>query len=107
MTTKAMISVDAEPYAYEFEPAHCALVIIDMQRDFLEPGGFGEMLGGSSGKCLTSSCSDGFFQDDHGSYISGTLMINPPGTRHTVRSAVGCIVLAIYEKPVRFLGASE
>src|SRR5271165_7307078 len=45
MTTKAMISVDAEPYAYEFEPAHCALVIIDMQRDFLEPGGFGEMLG--------------------------------------------------------------
>src|SRR5208283_235401 len=45
MTTKAIISVDAEPYAYEFEPAHCALVIIDMQRDFLEPGGFGEMLG--------------------------------------------------------------
>ena len=28
-----------------FEPAHCALLIIDMQRDFLEPGGFGEMLG--------------------------------------------------------------
>ena len=46
-------------------------------------------------------------EDDHGSYISGTLIINPPGTRHTVRSAVGCIVLAIYEKPVRFLGASE
>src|SRR5271169_1624351 len=45
MTTKAMISVDAEPYTYEFEPANCALLIIDMQRDFLEPGGFGEMLG--------------------------------------------------------------
>src|SRR5260370_1106744 len=45
MNSKRTISVDAEPYAYEFEPAHCALLIIDMQRDFLEPGGFGAMLG--------------------------------------------------------------
>jgi len=37
--------VDAEPYAFELWPSHAALVIIDMQRDFLEPGGFGEMLG--------------------------------------------------------------
>ena len=36
---------DAEPYALPFEPAATALLIIDMQRDFLEPGGFGEMLG--------------------------------------------------------------
>jgi nicotinamidase-related amidase len=41
----AKISVAAEPYEFTFEPAKCALVIIDMQRDFLEPGGFGEMLG--------------------------------------------------------------
>src|ERR1700681_2420637 len=45
MNSQRTISVDAEPYEYEFEPAHCALLIIDMQRDFLEPGGFGEMLG--------------------------------------------------------------
>ena len=45
MNSKRTISVEAEPYVYEFEPARCALVIIDMQRDFLEPGGFGEMLG--------------------------------------------------------------
>lgn len=37
--------IDAEPYPFAFEPAHAALVIIDMQRDFLEPGGFGESLG--------------------------------------------------------------
>lgn len=37
--------IEAEPYAFEFQPATCALLIIDMQRDFLEPGGFGEMLG--------------------------------------------------------------
>ena len=35
----------ASPFDYEFDPAHTALVIIDMQRDFIEPGGFGETLG--------------------------------------------------------------
>jgi biuret amidohydrolase len=40
-----MIAIEAEPYAFEFDPTHTALLIIDMQRDFLEPGGFGEMLG--------------------------------------------------------------
>ncbi|MFM9888196.1 MAG: cysteine hydrolase, partial [Burkholderiales bacterium] len=40
-----MRTVQAEPYAFEFESATCALVIIDMQRDFVDPGGFGEALG--------------------------------------------------------------
>jgi biuret amidohydrolase len=35
----------ASPLAYRFELAHTALVIIDMQRDFVERGGFGETLG--------------------------------------------------------------
>jgi nicotinamidase-related amidase len=38
-------TVDARPYPYVFDPATTALVIIDMQRDFLEPEGFGETLG--------------------------------------------------------------
>jgi biuret amidohydrolase len=37
--------VDAKPYEYSLDLASAALLIIDMQRDFLEPGGFGEMLG--------------------------------------------------------------
>ena len=40
-----MTSVPAEPYPFTFDPASTALVIIDMQRDFVEPGGFGETLG--------------------------------------------------------------
>lgn len=35
----------ARPFAYRFDLASAALVIIDMQRDFIEPGGFGESLG--------------------------------------------------------------
>jgi len=45
MNYNGTLVVEAEPYAFEFSPATCALLIIDMQRDFLEPGGFGEMLG--------------------------------------------------------------
>ena len=40
-----MTTVDARPYPYTFDPSTTALLIIDMQRDFLEPGGFGESLG--------------------------------------------------------------
>jgi nicotinamidase-related amidase len=41
----AMASVHAEPYEFELLPRACALVVIDMQRDFVDPGGFGEALG--------------------------------------------------------------
>ena len=40
-----MIAVPARPYPYSLDPAHTALVVIDMQRDFIEPGGFGDSLG--------------------------------------------------------------
>ena len=40
-----MPTVQAEPYGFEFEPATTALVMIDFQRDFVDPGGFGEALG--------------------------------------------------------------
>jgi len=40
-----MPTVHARPYNFPFEPAHTAVLMIDMQRDFLEPGGFGAMLG--------------------------------------------------------------
>ncbi|MGV3728187.1 cysteine hydrolase family protein [Hydrogenophaga sp.] len=39
------MQISAQPFAYDFDVAHTALVIIDMQRDFIEPGGFGETLG--------------------------------------------------------------
>lgn len=39
------MKIAAQPFEFEFDVAHTALVIIDMQRDFIEPGGFGETLG--------------------------------------------------------------
>ncbi|MEC9346787.1 MAG: isochorismatase family cysteine hydrolase [Pseudomonadota bacterium] len=40
-----MLTIAADPGPIDFDPARTALIIIDMQRDFLEPGGFGETLG--------------------------------------------------------------
>ena len=40
-----MLNLQAQPAALSIDPARSALLLIDMQRDFLEPGGFGESLG--------------------------------------------------------------
>lgn len=46
----AQVTVEADPYAFTFDPARAALLVIDMQRDFLEPGGFGASLGNDVGR---------------------------------------------------------
>lgn len=41
----AMTMIQAEPEAVAVDIERTAVIVIDMQRDFLEPGGFGETLG--------------------------------------------------------------
>jgi nicotinamidase-related amidase len=45
VTPVSPVVVEARPYSFAFDPATTALLVIDMQRDFLLPGGFGESLG--------------------------------------------------------------
>jgi anti-sigma factor ChrR (cupin superfamily) len=40
--------------------------------------------------------------DNHGHHNEGTVVINPPGSGHSVATQAGCIVLAIWEHPVIF-----
>ena len=40
-----MATISAKPFPFLFTPNHFGLIVIDMQRDFVEPGGFGETLG--------------------------------------------------------------
>jgi nicotinamidase-related amidase len=42
-----LLTIEAKPYAFSFPPKQTALVVIDMQRDFLLPTGFGEIQGGN------------------------------------------------------------
>jgi len=49
-----MKTIAAQPFGFTCDPAHLALIVIDMQRDFIEPGGFGATLGNDvpAARCL-------------------------------------------------------
>jgi len=48
---------------------------------------------------LAGSQSDGTTR-----HAVGALMISPPGTHHAITSEEGCVVLAVWQHPVRILG---
>ena len=41
--------------------------------------------------------------DEAGTYVKGDVVVNPPGSIHTVSSGPGCVVLIVWEKPVEFV----
>jgi nicotinamidase-related amidase len=49
-----VLSMRAEPYDFEFDAKKTALLMIDFQRDFVDPGGFGESLGNDTSFLLAA-----------------------------------------------------
>jgi biuret amidohydrolase len=49
-----MSTITADPFDLDFEAATSALVLIDFQRDFVLPGGFGEKLGNDTSLLLAA-----------------------------------------------------
>lgn len=45
---------------------------------------------------------EGSQSDERGTYPVGSLVLNPEGSRHSVWSDAGCVVLIQWERPVRF-----
>ena len=43
---------------------------------------------------------EGAQEDASGVYRAGSMVVNPPGTRHRVRSPEGCTVLILWDRPV-------
>jgi anti-sigma factor ChrR (cupin superfamily) len=41
--------------------------------------------------------------DERGTHPAGTILVNAPGSHHTVTSADGCLVLVVWERPVEML----
>ncbi len=46
---------------------------------------------------------EGAQSDERGDYPAGSLIVNPEGSRHTVWSDGGCVVLIQWARPVRFV----
>lgn len=46
---------------------------------------------------------EGSQEDHHRVYKKGDFVVNLPGSSHWVKSETGCVLLAIWEKPVEFI----
>lgn len=46
---------------------------------------------------------EGTQSDERGTYATGTLMVNPEGSEHSVWTDTGCVVLIQWTRPVEFI----
>ncbi|WP_323251012.1 cupin domain-containing protein [Spirulina sp. CCNP1310] len=102
----------AQPDQIDWQPFHPGVMIHRLYQDD-STGAAAALLRYAPGATVAPHIHSGFEhilvlagsqQDQRGDYPVGTLVINPPETGHWVKSEAGCIVLAIWQRPVVFEG---
>lgn len=92
-----------------FEPFHPGVEIRPLYRTHGGPAA--AVLRYQPGASIPSHSHDGYEHilviegeqsDERGRYSAGTLIVNPPGSGHSVISETGCVVLVIWEKQPNF-----
>lgn len=105
---KDLLDIAAHQDELSWEPFHPGVDIYRLYKDS-EGGAAAALLRYKPGASVPMHEHTGFEHifvlsgsqtDENGEHQAGTLVINPPNTHHNVMSQAGCIVLAIWEKPV-------
>ncbi len=105
---KDLLNITAQQDELSWEPFRPGVDIYRLYKDG-EGGAMAALLRYQPGASVPLHAHTGFEHifvlsgsqtDDNGKHETGTLVINPPHTHHSVISQGGCIVLAIWEKPV-------
>lgn len=95
-----------------WQPFHPGVDIVELYPQ-TDDGGHAALLRYHPGACVPLHVHAGLEhilvlrgtqRDERGVYRAGTLVVNRPGTSHRVCSDEGCIVLAIWQRPVKILG---
>ena len=94
----------------DWQPFHPGVVIARLYKE--EDGHTAALLRYEPGASVPHHVHPGFEHlfiisgdqvDQAGNHPAGTLLVNPPGSAHHVTSLSGCLVLAIWEQPPKFL----
>ena len=105
---KELLDIAAHQDELSWEPFHPGVDIYRLYKDS-ESGAAAALLRYKPGASVPMHVHTGFEHifvlsgsqtDENGEHQTGTLVINSPDTHHSVMSQAGCIVLAIWEKPV-------
>jgi anti-sigma factor ChrR (cupin superfamily) len=103
-----LLTIAAQPDELSWEPFRPGVDIYRLYKDG-ETGSAAALLRYQPGASVPMHGHTGFEHifvlsgsqtDQNGEHEAGTLVINPPSTKHSVISQAGCIVLAIWEKPI-------
>ena len=105
---KDLLNIAAQQNELTWEPFRPGVDICRLYKDG-EQGAMAALLRYEPGATVPMHAHTGFEHifvlsgsqtDQNGEHQTGTLVVNSPNTHHSVVSHEGCIVLAIWEKPV-------